>query len=661
MLRFAQETILLLLDEECGVPDASFQEHSLHIVLAGAVLMDLAFEGRIDTDLTQLTVLDATPLNDNLLDPMLANIAQLPALRDIRFWLTVLAKRGAEIRETALARLVDQGILEAKRGGGLIFLDRTVSRSRRYPGIDGPAAEYVKLRVMRVLFSDEIPDPRDVALICLADVCGVFEAILSKTERARAQERLALVRKMDLIGQAVAQAIRELESVAVEAAPPSRQDIPQAPGLPLLGNTLGMVRGLHNLLIDNYRTFGPVFRIRTFKRHFLVLVGPEANCFLAQDKRHLRSLEPWSDFTSRLGQTKSLAGMDGPEHTRLRQVHVDYYSRNLLTNREAEAVHLMREEIDTWPLDTGIPGQHAFQRIVAAQLGRLTTNTALGDGLDDLIFFFDTMLRATAVHQLPLWGTSLPRFRRARKRLEELAQQLMTAHAPDNRGDRPVDLIDDLLAFNQADPHFLPETDLWLAALGPFAFGLDTVSTVLSFMSYELLQHPDLLAGVTAEADTLFAGEGPSLEALRRMDVTQRVIMETLRRYPLAPATLRTVANSFEFSGYQLPAGEQVLVGLTATHLMPEHFPDPQRFDIERYTPERAEHQPAGVYVPFGAGTHQCLGRSLAEVLLVLNIATLFHTAELRLDPPDCVLKVKQFPHPRPTGSFKLRVVRRRH
>ena len=127
-----------------------------------------------------------------------------------------------------------------------------------------------------------------------------------------------------------------------------------------------------------------------------------------------------------------------------------------------------------------------------------------------------------------------------------------------------------------------------------------------------------------------------------------------------APATKRTVANSFEFAGYHVPAGEQVLIGYAVPQLMEEYFPEPRRFDIERYTPERAEHRQTGVYAPFGVGTHQCLGRSLSEVLVALNIATLVHKTELVLDPPDYTLKIKRLPVAQPDRSFKFRVARRR-
>ena len=69
----------------------------------------------------------------------------------------------------------------------------------------------MKLRIMEVLFSDEIPHPRDVMLICLADACGIFEELLSRRELNMASARIEQVRKLDLIGQAMSQAIYEIE------------------------------------------------------------------------------------------------------------------------------------------------------------------------------------------------------------------------------------------------------------------------------------------------------------------------------------------------------------------------------------------------------------------------------------------------------------------
>ena len=97
----------LLHNEERGDFAPGLAQQSLNIALAGAVLMDLALEDRIDTDLEHLILVDATPLDDDLLDPTLADIARDTDTRDTSYWVTQTAKRGEEIRDKALAT-VDQ-------------------------------------------------------------------------------------------------------------------------------------------------------------------------------------------------------------------------------------------------------------------------------------------------------------------------------------------------------------------------------------------------------------------------------------------------------------------------------------------------------------------------------------------------------------------------
>ena len=214
MLRFAEEIMLLLLNDEDGefVPVPGW---SLQCAFAGAVLMDLALEHRIDTDVEKLVLVDPTPLGDDLLDPTLALIARETKTYDARHWVERIADNADGIREGALARLVDRGILRREDNRFL-----WVFRSRRYPIIDGKAEREVKLRIMEVLFGEQIPDPRDVVIICLVDACGILKEMLSDRELERASERIGQVTKLDLIGQAVSKAVWDIQaSIALAMHP----------------------------------------------------------------------------------------------------------------------------------------------------------------------------------------------------------------------------------------------------------------------------------------------------------------------------------------------------------------------------------------------------------------------------------------------------------
>ena len=204
MLRFVEEIILLLLRDDDGkflhVPS-----WSLDRAMAGGVLMDLAMENRIDADLENLILIDDTPVGDKLLDPVLADIAA-GEQRDARYWVEHAAKQAETIREEALSRLVDAGILERQEDRFL-----WVFRSRRYPVIDGKAEREVKLRIMEVLFSRRDPRSSRRGAHCAGRRLRDFPEMLSKRELEQARERIDQVRKLDLIGQAMSQTILDME------------------------------------------------------------------------------------------------------------------------------------------------------------------------------------------------------------------------------------------------------------------------------------------------------------------------------------------------------------------------------------------------------------------------------------------------------------------
>jgi hypothetical protein len=206
MLRFAEEIMLLLLDDK-GRTFADVPITSLKYALAGAALMDLALENRIDTDQERLFVIDPTPLEDDLLDPTLARIVQSTEVHDARYWLEQTVPHTVDIRERSLARLIERGILRQEDDRFL-----WVFQTRRYPIIDDQTVREVKLRIMGVLLSDEIPDLRDIVLISLSDTCGIFKHLLSNRELKGAAQRIKQIRRMDLIGREVSKAVWDIES-----------------------------------------------------------------------------------------------------------------------------------------------------------------------------------------------------------------------------------------------------------------------------------------------------------------------------------------------------------------------------------------------------------------------------------------------------------------
>jgi len=206
-MRIAEEFLLLLRDEDGALSRAP--EWLVRYALGAAVLMELALENRIDTDARRLFLIDSSPVGDALLDPMLSEIAQTSREHDALYWVEHATHHADEIRETALARLVDDGVLRLSDGRFL-----RIFGTRHYPLADEEAARDLVRRIRETLLSDTIPAPRDIVIVTLADGCGLVGHILSAEELSGAAARIELVRNLELIGRAFLNAL----DVAVQPA-----------------------------------------------------------------------------------------------------------------------------------------------------------------------------------------------------------------------------------------------------------------------------------------------------------------------------------------------------------------------------------------------------------------------------------------------------------
>ncbi len=199
-MRLAEE--ILLLDRADDGTMSRAPKWLIRYALGGAVLMDLALENRIDSDVDRLFLIDSAPVGDALLDPMLAEIAGAGESHDALYWVEHATRHADEIRETALLRLVDNGIL-AKRDDRYLGIFGT----QRYMLIRQETGRELAGRIKAALLSSAIPDPKDAVIVTLADGCGLLGEVLSADEMDQAVPRIELLRKMDLIGRAFLDAL----------------------------------------------------------------------------------------------------------------------------------------------------------------------------------------------------------------------------------------------------------------------------------------------------------------------------------------------------------------------------------------------------------------------------------------------------------------------
>lgn len=431
---------------------------------------------------------------------------------------------------------------------------------------------------------------------------------------------------------------------------------------PIIGNTFEMAADPARFFVRCYREYGPAFRVRVFGRPMTVIAGTEAANLLntREGKDCLRSKEVWKPLMDEFGAKHMLTAEDGRLHMRMRTIMRRGFSKDSLRGRYNEMMRITSDSIDRdWAPGTRVPVVQSMQYLVVDQLGMVLTGKTPRDYVKDIRTTILYILNVLVTRQRPKFLMKMPKYKRAKARMIELGRQMVADYRarPEEVPDEYRTLIDDVMKAHQDDPELIPESDLVMLMTGPYVAGLDTVANTTSAIVYTILKHPDVFRRVMQEVDAVFSkpieDEG---EFLNQLPVLNSAIMETMRLYPIAVAQLRTANKDFNFQGNLIKEGEMVYLGTSVPHFLEELYPDPYRFDIDRYTPERKEHLQDGAYSPFGRGPHTCLGRSLAEVLIAMTIGQLFYKLDLELDPPGYGLKTKTAPTPGPSMNFKVRV-----
>jgi cytochrome P450 len=163
--------------------------------------------------------------------------------------------------------------------------------------------------------------------------------------------------------------------------------------------------------------------------------------------------------------------------------------------------------------------------------------------------------------------------------------------------------------------------------------GHETTSNALTWTWYLLAQHPDVEAKLHAELAEVLGGRVPTIQDLPKLTYTRMIVDEAMRLYPPVYALARGGVAADQVGGYDLPAGAIITMSPYLTHRHPEFWPEPEKFDPERFTPEEEAKRPRYAYVPFGGGPRQCIGNSFALTEAQLILATVAQQYRLRLAP----------------------------
>jgi cytochrome P450 len=165
------------------------------------------------------------------------------------------------------------------------------------------------------------------------------------------------------------------------------------------------------------------------------------------------------------------------------------------------------------------------------------------------------------------------------------------------------------------------------------AAGYETTSAAMAWAIYALLSTPGAWDTAADEVRQTLDGRAPDVADLKALTYVNGVVNETLRLYPPAVISGRKVMHDLWFDGRRIRAGRQLIFSPYVTHRLPELWPEPLRFRPERSDPASPLYRKPAPYefLPFGGGTHRCIGSVFATTELTVMLARLLARVSLRL------------------------------
>ncbi|MFO0554624.1 MAG: cytochrome P450 [Polyangiaceae bacterium] len=263
-----------------------------------------------------------------------------------------------------------------------------------------------------------------------------------------------------------------------------------------------------------------------------------------------------------------------------------------------------------------------------------------------------------AIAKLPAWVPT-PRNYRMNHAVSQIDALIFQIIAARRAGEPRDDLLGTLLAAQDDDGSVMTDRQLRDEAVTLFLAGHETTALTLAHTLYLLSTHPDVERKLHAEIASVLGARSPTAADVRALPYTESVLKESMRLFPPAWTTGREATEDVEIGGCFVPRGAQLLMSQWVVHRDPRWFPNPEGFDPERWSPERAKDIPRYAYFPFGGGPRVCIGNHFAMMEATLLLALIVRDWRLELLPGQ-KLELKPSVTLRQKGAgLKVRLVER--
>jgi cytochrome P450 len=377
-------------------------------------------------------------------------------------------------------------------------------------------------------------------------------------------------------------------------------------------------------------------------------MGPE-RVYLLNHPDHIRNVLVTHQRYFKKGRALERARMllgeglltsEGALHLRQRRMIQPEFHRSAVARYAEAMIRLSERQSRHWRDEATLDVHREMSALALSIAGRTLFGAELDSEAGEVAEALDTTFRRFMNTFYVPWGDLLLRlpvpatlrFRRAMKRLESIVYRMIA----DRREVRSEgeDLLSLLLRARdtEGDGAHMSDRQVRDEVLTFFLAGHETTANALTWTWYLLARHPEVETRFHEEVDAWEPGASLNGD-LAALPYTRMVLRESMRLYPPAWAIARRAIAEVEVGGYVIPSNAIVVMAQWLTHRDPRWWPQPERFDPERWRAPESAARPKLAYYPFGAGSRACIGEHFAWLEGVLVLATLGRHWRFRLAP----------------------------
>ena len=429
---------------------------------------------------------------------------------------------------------------------------------------------------------------------------------------------------------------------------------PLVRSLPFVGPLRQFVGDVLPYLAETRATYGDAFRLRMLNIEMTCLFGPEAidlleggSCLRTSKSMHVLDAELDSCLPSTF---------DGPQHQMFRKAHLEFMNASLESKRRVDIQSRLAEHTAGWRAGDQVDVLHEAQVQTVDVLSVLLNGEPFPFSKRELALVVHTLIWATFGHA-PKWVLRNPVYRSVQKRMRShfLGLVARIRSSPERAVTTLVGRYLDLQPPTGRERW--EDRDLIAVPYSAYLAGFDTVASACSFLLYRLLTHPDHLAQVRQEFERL-SRESSGPVAPVKQKYLRAAFLEAVRLNPPGAAVLRVADRDFEFAGYSIRKGDEVLVAIAGDHLNEAVFRRPNEFDPTRFLAPQSGPLRRRV-LPFGSGSHRCTGAVLGELVAVEMVSYWVNGFDLQVVPPGRKVRAVARPFTQPKG-LRVKVLARR-